>query len=386
MNPFVWQLLFWCGALFIVYAYVGYPLCLLAMRALRRPERTTREESDAGDADLPRVSIILTVRNEEANVGRKLDNLLALDFPADRMEIWVASDASADRTNEIVRGYRDPRVRLVEYAESQGKAVAVNRTVPLVTAPIVVHMDVRQTVDRQALRRLVAQFRDPEVAVVGGEMVIVDADGRPTSEGTGLYWKFERWLRGVESELELLTGVSGCFYAIRKEVFRPVPPGSYCEDVTLCLYARAAGRKVRWARDAHVFEQLRDPRTEFSRKVRTLVGNYQLLTQFWPLYLPWRGRLAFTLISHKLCRLFVPLALLGVLAGTAALAPASDFHLAALAGQAALYGLGLASIVSSPLRQRVRLANACGTFCMLNWAALLALVHVLRHGPRIGWR
>src|SRR5437879_2329225 len=125
----IWSLLFWLATGFILYTYLGYPLCLLALRWLRRalPPRRRGEwsgslEAARGDADLPLLSVILTVRNEEANVGAKLDNLLGLDYPAGRMEIWVASDASTDRTNEIARGYADPRVRLVEYEGGIGKA------------------------------------------------------------------------------------------------------------------------------------------------------------------------------------------------------------------------------------------------------------------------
>src|SRR5581483_9576110 len=113
-------------------------------------------------------------RNEEAHVGKKLENILTLDYPADRMEVWVASDGSTDRTNEIVRGYRDPRVRLVEYSGGIGKAEAVNRTVPMTHGEVLVLMDVRQRVDHDALRALARPFAAPKVGLVGGEMIIVD--------------------------------------------------------------------------------------------------------------------------------------------------------------------------------------------------------------------
>jgi cellulose synthase/poly-beta-1,6-N-acetylglucosamine synthase-like glycosyltransferase len=216
-------------------------------------------------------------------------------------------------------------------------------------------------------------------------MTLVDAAGKPSAECTGLYWRYERGLRRLESSLGLLAGVSGAFFALRKEVFRDIPPGSYCEDVTLALYARQQGYSVRWEPHARVYERMRDPYTEFRRKVRTLVGNYQLLSQFWPLYLPWRGKLAFTLISHKLCRLFIPLALAALFAASAALAASHPVYLAALIAQALLYGAGIAGLARAAWR-RSRLVNACGAFCMLNWAALVALFHVLRHGPRIQWR
>lgn len=378
-----WHWLFWGAAAYVVYTYLGYPALLAVWRALRRPA----PYAPPSGSEAPLLSVIITCRNEEAAIGPKLDDLLAQDYPAERLEVWVASDQSTDRTNAIVREYaaRDPRVRLVEYRENIGKAEAVNRTVPLVNGAIVLSSDARQRVAPEAVRLLAAHFADPRVGVVGAEMTLLDEHGQPSTECTGLYWRYERTVRSMESDLRLLAGVSGAFYAFRKSLFRPIPPGSYCEDVTLALYAWEAGLQVRWESGARVFEQMRDPYTEFRRKVRTLVGNYQLLSQFWPLYLPWRGRLAFVLLSHKVSRLFIPLGLLALLLSSAALAPGHPSYLLALAGQAAFYAAGALGLAQRSFR-RSRLVNACGAFCLLNWAALVALAHVLRHGPRIQWR
>lgn len=378
----LWHWAFWLSTAFIVYTYLGYPALLYLWRWMRASRRK-RVEPD----ELPLVSVILTVRNEVEHIEAKLDDFLRQDYPPDRLELWVASDQSTDGTNERVRTFqeRDPRIRLIEYDENIGKSVAINRTVPHVGGEILVLSDVRQRIDADAVRKLVAHFADSTVGVVGAEMTLVDERGEPSGECTGAYWRYERALRRVEAQLGLLTGVSGALFAVRRSVFRDIHPGSYCEDVTLALYARDAGYRVQWEPSARVYERVRDPYTEFRRKVRTLVGNYQLLTKFWPLYLPWRGRVAFTLISHKLCRLFIPLALavLGVV--SAALAGSHWFFAAALGGQIGLYAAGVSGLLHAAWR-RSRLVAACGAFCMLNWAALVALAHVIRHGPRIQWR
>jgi cellulose synthase/poly-beta-1,6-N-acetylglucosamine synthase-like glycosyltransferase len=373
---------FWVAAAYVLYTYFGYPLLLAAWRKLRpaaSPKPAARQNL--------RVSVILTVRNEVDSIRTKLRDLLAQDYPADLIEILVASDQSTDGTNRVVEEFAaiDPRVRLVAYNENIGKSVAINRTVPLCTGDILLLSDARQRVDPDAIRRLAEHFQDPRVGVVGAEMTLVDRSGSASNECTGLYWRYERSVRRLEAQLGLLTGVSGAFFAIRRAVFRDIPPGSYCEDVTLALYARDAGYRVQWEPAARVYEVMRDPYTEFRRKVRTLVGNYQLLSQFWPLYLPWRGRLAFTLISHKLCRLFIPLALLTLFVASAVLAPQHPFYTLAFLAQFGLYGAGCLGLARAAWR-RSRLVNACGAFCMLNWAALVALVHVLRHGPRIQWK
>jgi poly-beta-1,6-N-acetyl-D-glucosamine synthase len=376
-----WQWVFWLAAAYVFYTYLGYPALLGAWRALRA--RTNREVPEF----TPLVSVIVTCRNEQQSIGPKLDDLLRQDYPREMLEIWVASDQSTDATNDVVREYqaRDPRVRLVDYEENVGKSVAINRTMPLVRGDIVVLSDARQRVEPDALRKMARHFADPSVGIVGAEMTLVDSGGSASTECTGLYWRYERTLRRLESELDLLAGVSGAFFAIRRSVFRDIPPGSYCEDVTLALYARARGFKVLWEPGARIYETMRDPCVEFRRKVRTLVGNYQLLSQFWPLYLPWGGRLAFTLISHKLCRLFIPLALLVLLVATGALSATHPFFTAVMLSQGGFYAAGVLGLARSAFR-RSRLVNACVAFCLLNWAALVALFHVLRHGPRIQWR
>jgi poly-beta-1,6-N-acetyl-D-glucosamine synthase len=378
----VWQWMFWLATAYVIYTYLGYPALLLAWRRLTGA-RTRQETASA----TPFVSIIVTCRNEEQSIGPKLEDLLAQDYPQDRMEIWVASDQSTDRTNEIVREFmaRDSRVRLMDFQENIGKSVAINRTVPHVRGEVIISSDARQRVAPDAVRLMARHFADPKVGVVGAEMTLVNAQGEASSECTGLYWKYERSLRKVESDLDLLAGVSGAFFAMRRGVFRDIPPGSYCEDVTVCLYARSRRYTVRWEPGAKVYEVMRDPYTEFRRKVRTLVGNYQLLCQFWPMYLPWRGRLAFTLISHKVCRLFIPLGLALIFTATCALALTHPFYFAALLGQTMLYGAGGMAMLQAAWR-RSKVVNACGAFCMLNWAALVAMFHVMRHGPRIQWR
>jgi len=380
MSLAMWA--FWLAASYVLYTYFGYPLLLAAWRRLR----PTRDQAGPSEAPL-RVSVILTVRNEVDSIRTKLQDLLNQDYPAELIEIWVASDQSTDGTNRVVEEFAAacPRVHLVDYSENIGKSVAINRTALLCTGDVLLLSDARQRVDPDAVRRLVAHFNDPQVGVVGAEMTLIDRAGVASNECTGLYWRYERSVRRLEAQLGLLTGVSGAFFAIRREVFRDIPAGSYCEDVTLALYARNAGYRVQWEPAARVYEVMRDPYTEFRRKVRTLVGNYQLLSQFWPLYLPWRGRLAFTLISHKLCRLFIPLALVTLFAASAVLAGAHPFYLLAFLAQFALYGAGCLGLAQAAWR-RSRLVNACGAFCMLNWAALVALVHVLRHGPRIQWK
>jgi cellulose synthase/poly-beta-1,6-N-acetylglucosamine synthase-like glycosyltransferase len=373
------QLIFWCGAVFILYTYAGYPLLLWAWSRRSRPQPPRSEEAT------PFVSIIVTVRNEEANIGRKVAELLRIDYAADRFEILVASDASSDGTHEIVEAFTDPRVQLVSHRQRIGKVEAINRTVPLARGEILVFMDARQQVPRGTVRALLRRFGDPEVGMVGGELALLDEEGQPSAEGAGLYWRYEAWLRGLEADLRLLAGVSGCCFAMRRELFCPAPAGTILDDVVYPLQVLLQGKRIWWEKEARVYDRVMASGVELGRKVRSLTGNYQLLLRFWPLFCPWRGRVAFALISHKLCRLLVPLALIAMAASSIELLR-SPLYTAALVGQTALYLLGTTGILSRWARRQSRLINACGTFCLLNLAALMALLNFILRGARVAWR
>jgi poly-beta-1,6-N-acetyl-D-glucosamine synthase len=373
------QLIFWGGAVFILYTYVGYPLILWAWRRRSCPQPPPQAEAT------PFVSILVTVRNEEANIGRKVAELLSIDYPPDRFEVLVASDASSDGTHEIVEACADPRVQLVSHRERIGKVEAINRTVPLARGEFLVFMDARQQVPPGTVRALLRNFADPEVGMVGGELALLDETGQPSAEGAGLYWRYEAWLRGMEADLRLLAGVSGCCFAMRRELFRPAPAGTILDDVVYPLQVLVQGKRIWWEKEARVYDHVMASGVELGRKVRSLTGNYQLLLRFGPLFCPWRGRVAFALLSHKLCRLLVPLALMAMAAASIELVP-WPLYSAALVVQAAVYLLGTTGIVSRWARRQSRLINACGTFCLLNLAALMALLNFLFRGARVAWR
>jgi len=215
--------------------------------------------------------------------------------------------------------------------------------------------------------------------------VLLDERGHPSSDSTGLYWRYDTWLRATETDLKLLAGVSGCCFAMRKNLFRPAPAGSILDDVIYPLQVLMQGKRVWWETRARVYDRVMPADQELRRKVRSLVGNYQLLARFWRLFCPWRGRVALSLVSHKLCRLLVPLALLAAVV-TSACMFGKPIYAAALSLQTSLYTLGIAGILSGWARRHSRLINACGTFCLLNLAALMALGNFLVRGQKVAWR
>jgi cellulose synthase/poly-beta-1,6-N-acetylglucosamine synthase-like glycosyltransferase len=247
----------------------------------------------------------------------------------------------------------------------QGKAMALNRAFGATRFPFLIFADVRQTWAPGAIDRLMAEFADPEVGAVSGDLTVESSPG--VASGVGLYWRFEKWLRRTESRLGSMVSVTGCIAAVRRELFPPIPPGTILDDVYWPLAIVMGGYRVIHAEQASARDRLPDrTRDEFRRKVRTLSGNFQLMARMPAALLPWRNRLWWQFVSHRVLRLVVPWALLAMLVASAALN--DEFYRAALGVQCAFYALGLAGI-TRPIGARWRLASLVASFLVLNAAA-----------------
>lgn len=260
---------FWLSFALIAYAYAGYPV-LLALLPPKTPVRCDLNHR------VP-VSIIMAVRNEEQRLAAKLQNLAALHYSPELLQIVVVSDGSQDRTNQYLLEHA-AAVTSVLLPESVGKAAALNHAVGAATGDVLVFMDVRQVVDPDAVRQLVACFADPDVGAVSGELHLEDEDGRPSSEALGVYWKLEKLVRKLESSTGSVVGVTGAIFAMRRELFLPLPAGTLLDDVLTPLHVARTGKRVLFLETAVARDRLFvEPGKEFGRKVRTLTGNYSTL-------------------------------------------------------------------------------------------------------------
>lgn len=369
---------FWISAGLIAYAYVGYA-AWLRLRTLWRSRPVMRA------AFTPSLSIVMVVRNEERILEAKLNNLLGLDYPLDRYEIVVVSDGSTDRTEAILRERaREPRVRVVLNQLAQGKAGGLNDAVVHAQGEIVVFTDARQRIEPEAVRFLAENFADPEVGCVSGELMLGDSAQGESGDGLGLYWRVEKCVRELESASGSVVGATGALYAARRELLAPVPPGTILDDVFLPMQVVRQGKRVVFDGRARAWD---DPNLgadrEFARKVRTLSGNYQLV-QLAPWLLGASNPIRFEFISHKLLRLAVPFALAMVLLSSFALR--SPFYRVALIAQIVFYALSVISLSRMKRGGSVaRVADAAGTFVLLNGAAVVALANFMS-GRRAAWR
>lgn len=368
--------LFWGSAAMLAYTYFGYAGWLWLRRRYRpRPVQLS--------SYTPFISIVMIVRNEAAVLGRKLRNLLALHYPPELSEIIILSDGSSDSTNDILReSSTDPRVRIVLATEAHGKAAGLNRAVAIAHGEIVVFTDARQMIEPDALHLLAQNFADPQVGCASGELMLGDPSSGEAVRGMGLYWRVEKTIREMESASGSVVGATGALYAVRRSLLVPVPAGTILDDVYLPMHVARQGARVIFVPCARAWD-VAPQKTgyEFSRKVRTLSGNYQLV-QLAPWLLRAENPLRFEFISHKLLRLFAPFALAA--AFIASLALPQPFYRIALALQVAFYGLSLIAMLKLAKGPLGRVADAACTFVVLNTAALVAFVRFVT-GRRVAW-
>jgi cellulose synthase/poly-beta-1,6-N-acetylglucosamine synthase-like glycosyltransferase len=344
----------------VVYTYLGYVVLLwLQVRFHRRPIVQRKITSS--------VSVIIAAHNEQNSLVAKLENLRLMEYPQDRMQVVVASDGSTDRTVDILREHAST-VDCVILEHANGKAAAINEAAKHATGEIFVFMDARQRVALDAISHLVSCFADPEVGAVSGELLL-DTDQEAQSDALGIYWKIEKVVRRLESATGSVVGVTGAIYAIRRELYTEMPSGTILDDVFVPLHVARNGKRVVFQPSALAYDRLSPAKgKEFSRKVRTLTGNYQLL-RLAPWLLSPSNPLFFRLVSHKLLRLAVPFLLVLMLASSAS--AAGIFYRAAFWAQIALY---LAALIGAvlPSARSIKPISVAYTFVMLNVAAAVA--------------
>jgi cellulose synthase/poly-beta-1,6-N-acetylglucosamine synthase-like glycosyltransferase len=369
--------IYWLMAGLIVYTYAGYPLLLWLRFKLGGSRRGPRHATE------PLVSILVIAHNEAARMERKINNLLALDYPKEKLEIVVASDASTDGTVALVESYRGAGIALRAFQQHRGKPAVLNAVVPTLGGEIVVLMDARQTVEPQALRELLANFADPRVGAVSGELMLVD--GRNGGAGVGFYWRYEKALRQFESKLDSTVGVTGAFYALRRHLFEPIPVDTLLDDVLIPMQVVRQGYRVLLEPLARAYDDLAlATQTEHRRKVRTLAGNYQLFFRHAWLLNPVANRLWWQTVSHKLCRLLCPVALALVFAMNLLLLD-RFFYQVLLLAQFLFYLLAFLAHASSRLARCGPVFSVPHAFCLLNWCAVVGGYRFLRGSQRVTW-
>jgi biofilm PGA synthesis N-glycosyltransferase PgaC len=384
MIPYI---AFYISFAFILYVYFGYPVLLWFWRraACRTVQKTDYE---------PSVSIIVAAYNEGASIERKILNLLALDYPRLKMQIILSLDGPTDNTELVARKYEleTARMQVLLLRHHGGKAEALNQAVAQTSGKILVFADARQLLDRAAVRELVSNFADPAVGAVTGELMLLDEFGKESGDAVGLYWRYEKKLRSMESDIHSTLGATGALYAIRRELYQPIPSHTILDDIAIPMNAVLGGKRIVFDRAARAYDYVASsPATEYTRKVRTLAGNFQLLKQMPELMAPWRNPVFIQFASHKLGRLLVPYFFLTLFVSNLFLKGTAYGGILAL--QCAWYflactgGLAYRTATLRSAGQIKSMALFPYTFVLMNWAAVVGLLHFIggRHDAWSGY-
>lgn len=362
-------LIFWACSAALLWAFVGYPIVMLARSRRARRPRFRRPEPNRQ----PGVSVVLAVRNAADSLQARVDNLLTQDYP-EVHEVIIALNGCTDGSEEIAAALaaRLPQVHALSSPAEEGKAGALNRGAAFASGEILVFADARQRFDARAIRRLVRAFNDPAVGGVTGRLVLGESD-QPSGKAVGSYWRFETMLRIAESRTGSVVGATGAIYAVRRSLFTKLPAAVILDDVYLPMAVVMQGSRMTMAPGAVAYDQPSgDYRSEYRRRVRTLVGNIELLRLMPGLLSPVSNPAFARYVSHKLFRLLTPVLCLGlVISGMLSPGPAYQAVAWALL---AVYALGALGLVVP-----ARLLALPSAFLLLHTAGIAAL---LRPGRR----
>jgi biofilm PGA synthesis N-glycosyltransferase PgaC len=366
------QIVYLGSAALVGYVVVGYPVLLSAMARWFRAPVYSRPE-------IKPVSVVIAVRNGAPWIRRKLESILAADYPQESVEILVVSDGSDDGTDDIVREFGDRRVCLFRVPQG-GKPAALTAAFPLTRNELLLLTDVRQEIEPESLARLVACFADPKVGVVSGDLSI--RGGETSAESSvSLYWRYETWIRKRLSDVDSMLGATGPFYMIRRDLVIPIPPDTLLDDVYLPLAAFFRGYRLVMEESARAIDYPTTLETEFRRKVRTLAGNYQIMHLYPALFGP-KNRMWFHYMSYKVGRLLLPFGLVAM--GISSFWMPSPWWAWAIGSQVAFYLLALADLLVPESSTLKRISSPVRTFVVLMIAAVVAL-KILYVSPRSLW-
>ena len=381
------EILFWLSLLFIFYTYAGYPIVLFIWSRLF-PMSVDKKYM----VPFPMVSVVIAARNEEKYIADKIKNLSQQDYPVDKFEIIIISDGSTDRTLEILADLRkrfeetpkQPVLRLIKVKENKGKPNALNLGVHAATGDFIVFTDARQKFTPTAIKELLANFSDEKVGSVSGELVFVKDMNSPVETEMCFYWNLEKKVRRMESTIHSVPGATGAIYAIRKELYTPVPKETLLDDVYIPMNIVLKGYRSIFEANALAFDSYsKSFSQEKRRKVRTLAGNYQLLTLMPRLLNPLQNRIFFRYLSHKVFRLLIPFIFIVFLVTLLILNEPvyRYFFIGTL--------IFIFSAAFSRYTKKIPLIGFLGkvsvTFFTLNYFAFLALFYWIKRGQKQEW-
>lgn len=380
----VWELIlfwfFWLSVGLVVYSYIGYPILIWVLARLFGHKPVP----PAPLAVWPKVSLLIAAYNEEAEIARRIENAIAMDYPREQLEIVIASDGSSDKTCEIVHSYADHGVMLFDFQERSGKPAVLNRSVPRLSGEIVAFSDANSFTEPGALKNLIRWFSDGQIGAVCGKLVLVDSVTGQNVDG--MYWKYETFLKKCESRLGALLGSNGAIYALRREWYPAIPDNTIVDDFVIPLRAKSLHHcKIVYDQEAVAHEETPAAiGAEFKRRSRIGAGGFQAIGLLWKLLHPRFGWTAFTFLNHKILRWICPFLLIVALLTNLPLLHI-PFYRWMLAAQVAFYLLAVIGAYLPSQSTGMRLLRLTTMFTSMNVALLVGFFRWLLGTQRATW-
>lgn len=377
-------ILFWIGIILVLYTYVGYGLIIYILtKVLNRNEVTGNQI----DEYFPAVTIMIAAYNEERFIESKIKNSLGLDYPAEKLNLWIVADGSTDRTVEISE--RFSKTKTFHQAARMGKIHAVNRVMKLVETPIVIFSDANTTLNHDAIKNIVRHFRDEKVGGVAGEKQIANnKEDNASGSGEGLYWKYESALKKMDSKLSTAIGAAGELFALRTELYHETEPDTIIEDFVTSMKIVAKGYRFVYEPNACAIETASASiKDEWKRKVRISGGGIQAIMRLPELLNPFRyGLISWQYVSHRVLRwTLAPLSLPLIFITNILLFNTSLFYQLCLVGQVAFYLIAAMGHVLREKKIGIKGFFVPYYFCMMNFSVFAGVARLLRKQQTVIW-
>lgn len=379
MNAFssIAAVVFWVCACTLFYVYVGYPLLLALLSAFTRRGR-------AQPGYTPTITVLIAAYNEAAHITRKLQETVALDYPANLLEVLVVSDGSTDGTDQLVAAFPDARVRLLRIAQRAGKTNAQNEGVLQAWGDVIVFSDATTLYHPRALRYLAGNYLDPKVGAVSGRYQYFDQHESSTGLSTIAFWNYENLIKKFQSRIRTISGCCGCIYSVRRSLYTPLAP-DIISDLVQPLWIIKQGYSVVFEDRALAYEETtKDAAEEFSMRVRVITRGMRGLLSVSDLLNPLKhGWIAFQLLSHKVVRWLAPLFIVGMFISSAVLVNSQLYRWAFLLQALFIVAALLDAVV--PIHRRFKLLGIPLHFCVINLAALMSVFELLHGKKYVFW-
>jgi len=372
------EIIFWSILGIIFYAYLGYPLFILFLSLF------VNKKVNKGNIE-PSVTFLIAAYNEEKNIREKLENTLSLDYPKEKLEIIVASDASEDRTDEIVKEFADQGVILHRVEGRVGKTETQNQTVKIVKGDIIIFSDGTTEYKNDAIRKIVRNYNDPSIGAVSGRYEYVNPTGAPVGLGTILFWKYENSVKSRQTRIETVTGCCGCIYSVRKSLYEPLPR-DIISDLVEPLKILEKGYRIAFEPEAVAYEETTETsKEEFGMRLRVISRGMVGLWYMRKLFNPFKyGFISFQLFSHKVLRWMIPFLLPFLLISNLFLI-GHPFYTLTLIVQILFYIGALGGYLLDRMGKKAKLLAIPLYYCVVNAASVAAFFRTIFGKKAIVW-